>query len=339
MDDPSHATLASLSRSALIELARRHGVERPEPLTRAELEDEIVRRTIKDDRHGTTARGWFGAARDLVAGLVERGLHLPDAAKVIRGDGLLEPLHQHPVATVTLAEIYATQGHVRRALNMLAEVLHTEPDHELARDLQRRLAEKHESTLAANGRSGSAPPQADPPHAEGTEPTALSEEPTSDPRSRDAAPTASRGSASQTTSDSADDEGNQLADVVFTSLAQGQLRVAWELRRRTLERDQGRRPDARLVLQVAWSTPHLDGPRQERQIVELATPTGVLALGAPPGAIVARAAVGWQQGLDFSPLLVAADLDSRDAIQWQPWGWSAPTDATSRAIARLRAMN
>ncbi|MGC4069928.1 MAG: tetratricopeptide repeat protein [Polyangiaceae bacterium] len=44
------------------------------------------------------------------------------------------------MATVTLAEIYAAQGHVAKALTLLDEVLEREPDHEAARAARERFS-------------------------------------------------------------------------------------------------------------------------------------------------------------------------------------------------------
>jgi hypothetical protein len=134
--------LERLSREQLILKARVLGVERPELMTRVEMRDEIVRRSEPDIVQQKRARGFLGVARDLVASVVEAGLNLPDAAALIRGDGSRESHWKGPppVATVTLAEIYATQGHLERALRMLDEVLLKEPDHDAARALRTRLA-------------------------------------------------------------------------------------------------------------------------------------------------------------------------------------------------------
>ena len=72
-------------------------------MTRVELTDEIVRLGESDPTERKRARGWLGIARDLVASVVEQGLHLPEAAALIRGEEGLE-LGQRapaPVATVT----------------------------------------------------------------------------------------------------------------------------------------------------------------------------------------------------------------------------------------------
>jgi hypothetical protein len=154
--DPTALDLAS--REQLIEHARRLGVTRPELLTRVELKDEIVRRSISDEPERRRARGWLGVARDLLASVVEQGLHLPDAAALIRGDvRVTDPVPARPVATVTLAEIYATQGHVSRALRILDEVLVKEPDHEAARALRDRLGQTEKAVPRAENGNGAAP--------------------------------------------------------------------------------------------------------------------------------------------------------------------------------------
>ncbi|MEI9948960.1 MAG: tetratricopeptide repeat protein [Pseudomonadota bacterium] len=134
--------LERLSREQLILKARVLGVERAELMTRVEMRDEIVRRSEPDLAQQKRARGFLGVARDLVASVVEAGLNLPDAAAIIRGDSNRENQWKGPppVATVTLAEIYAAQGHLDRALRMLDEVLAKEPDHDPARALRTRLA-------------------------------------------------------------------------------------------------------------------------------------------------------------------------------------------------------
>lgn len=140
------AELDTLSREDLILRARARGVERPEQMTRVELRDEIVRRSEPDLERQRRSRGWLGVARDLLASVVESGLNLPDAAAAIRGDGKGEHDFQGPppVATVTLAEIYAAQGHYEQSLRMLDEVIEREPEHATARTLRERIAEERD---------------------------------------------------------------------------------------------------------------------------------------------------------------------------------------------------
>src|SRR5271168_1028859 len=130
--------LERMTREQLIAQAERLGIPRPRVLTQPELVDEIIGRTSKNDRERAKARGWLGRARDLLARVVERGLHLPEAARVLRKDGDKGwPAPPPPLPTVTLAEIYAAQGHLERAIAVLDEVIAREPDH---RDAKAMLA-------------------------------------------------------------------------------------------------------------------------------------------------------------------------------------------------------
>ena len=147
--------LNELSRDELISRAAALGVSRPELLTRVELRDEIVRLTETDEQQRQRARGWLGVARDMVASVVEQRLNLPDAADLIRGVNVRLPRNVPPVATVTLAEIYAAQGHLARAVKLLDEVLTREPDHEAARELRERLS----ADVAPEAASLSEPPE------------------------------------------------------------------------------------------------------------------------------------------------------------------------------------
>ncbi|MCC6552454.1 MAG: DUF4912 domain-containing protein, partial [Polyangiaceae bacterium] len=136
--------LEGLTREELIAEAERLGVPRPRVLTQPELIDEILARSARSERERARARGFLGRARDLLARVVERGLHLPEAARALRGAPPPEPWPPPPppLPTVTLAEIYAAQGHVERAIAVLDEVLAREPEHEGARQLRARLVEQ-----------------------------------------------------------------------------------------------------------------------------------------------------------------------------------------------------
>ena len=119
---------------------------------------EIVRRSEPDPGERKKARGWLGVARDLVAGVVESGLNLPDAAALIRGRGEIDAQGPSPVATVTLAQIYAAQGHHARAIAVLDEVLAKEPDHPAARALRERFLDSPEPARSVTERHVEIPP-------------------------------------------------------------------------------------------------------------------------------------------------------------------------------------
>ena len=145
--------LQALSREELIAQAEQAGVPKPRVLTQAELIDEILKRTVGSEKERTRARGWLGRARDLLATVVEKGLHLPDAAAAIRNGPKGWPPPPPPLPTVTLAEIYAAQGHLERAVAVLEEVLRREPDHQEARELRERFL----SQLTRGPKSSDAP--------------------------------------------------------------------------------------------------------------------------------------------------------------------------------------
>ena len=140
------ADLERLDRESLVVRATDAGIRRARLLTRPELVDELLRLDpAQEEGQLKRTRGFFGRARDLLTKVVERGLHLPDAAdrwasalgttsfpQVPRPEPLVVP-------TVTLAEIYAAQGHKKRAIDTLRRVLEAEPEHRAARALLDRL--------------------------------------------------------------------------------------------------------------------------------------------------------------------------------------------------------
>lgn len=133
--------LEGLTREELVALAGELGMARPRSLTVPELIDEIVSRTMANERDKARSRGWLGRARNLLAGVIERGLHLPEVAKALRNAPSTKPwpVAPPPLATMTLAEIYAAQGHLDKALHVIDEILAREPDHADARSFRQRL--------------------------------------------------------------------------------------------------------------------------------------------------------------------------------------------------------
>ncbi len=149
--------LQNLSREELIREAEGVGVPRPRVLTQAELVDEILQRTVTSERERSRSRGWLGRARDLLATVVEKGLHLPDAAAAIRSGSKGWPPAPPPIATVTLAEIYAAQGHLARAVAVLDDVLAREPEHQEAAELRERFRTQIARSEAASAAPAAAP--------------------------------------------------------------------------------------------------------------------------------------------------------------------------------------
>lgn len=350
MSDPSQLDLRS--RTELIQEALRLGVERPERMTRVELKDEILRRT-KTGEELQEARGLFGVARSMLASVVESGLNLPDAAALIRGSASFDARVQThaPVATVTLAEIYAAQGHKKRALRMLDEVLEQEPDHEVALRLRREL------TAGETARSEEAPAvelrtaRDDLVITSGEEiqtgPLPSASEPVSglasdasssahnDPEFADVAPEPEELVSEQPAPQSAEEqEGAALASVAAPLLIVQQseegIRLYWELSPEVVESAGIESSSGHASVRVvAFSPTGSRLQREERSIdlsQEFAERQGVLILREFPPPAVVRAAVGWQLSDAFVPLAVG-----------RSWGEWEASEADAARVAELRA--
>jgi hypothetical protein len=131
----------TIARHELVAAALALGIERPDELSTDALTDAVARASEIGDVGPERAAdsGWFAVARHLVTTVVEQGLNLPSAAKMLRtvGGSLLSSggRARSPLPTVTLAQIYMTQGHDARARATLDQVLERQPDHPKARQL------------------------------------------------------------------------------------------------------------------------------------------------------------------------------------------------------------
>ncbi len=322
--EPSH--FDSLSRDDLCARAQALGVKRPELLTRVELRDEIVRLTETDASQRKRARGWFGVARDLVASVVEQGLNLPDAAEMIRGSGLTVAKVGPPVATVTLAEIYAAQGHIERALALLDQVLANEPDHRAAALTRERLVQEREAKRGMGVASWPAEPVADETRGSVVEPPVLGQEqvllanPPEDLRPVEAPIT---------------------RDVLLLVRAPtGQLWASWEL---TWASYTGANED-RWLLVVVEITPSWDGPTERRHEVALEGAIGQLQVEVDTSRIV-RAALGVKHGDVFVPKVLAAQFGWGEGLSpevlYVPPGYPSAPELVllgARAFERARLL-
>ncbi|WP_437276628.1 DUF4912 domain-containing protein [Sorangium sp. So ce375] len=185
--------LDGLTREELIARAEGLGVPRPRLLTKVELVDEIVARTAQSEPERARLRGFLGRARDLLSRVVERGLHMPETARALRGEAPPEqwpPPAPPPRSTTTLAEIYASQGHTERAIAVLDEILARAPQDEDARRLRERLIESAPRGQAAGvGARGADDEDADDEDADAEEADAAPvERADADAKDADAAP-------------------------------------------------------------------------------------------------------------------------------------------------------
>ena len=257
--------LEQLDRDALVAKAQQAGVARARVLTRPELVDELLLRSAVDFASKQRSRGLFGRARDLIARVVERGLHLPDAAERIRALGLPPPPRDSAPAalpTVTLAQIYAAQGHRERAVDTLNKVLVREPEHAVAASLLDKLRDRNYPV----------PPAALPPEDEG---------------------------ASAAPPPPPEDRG--LDECLTAVVDAATLRVSWSVRAATFEHARRSHPSATLALCVRVVRPTWDGPRATVRCHEVASPDGTFLARDLPAGCVVRAAVGCLEGEIFVP--------------------------------------
>lgn len=287
--------LERLSRDELVARAEGAGIERASVLTRAELVDEIVRRAVRDPGERRRARGLLGVARDLLAAVVERGLHLPDAAGLIRGDERdgFAPRPRAPLATVTLAEIYAAQGHRDRALAVLDEVLAAEPDHAVALALRARVASAAEVAPAL-------PPEApEPEEADGATSPALA---TPEPETLE--------KPKPMLDDAPLPERYEVDEAIVMPVDPRTVYVYWEVRESTLSAARASDPVGDLVMRVVAVSASWDGPIVETRDLEVYHQRGDwFVRDLPPGALV-RAAIGWRAASRFAPLAIGVETSA-----------------------------
>ncbi len=306
----NRAELERLDRDGLILLAETAGVTRARILTRAELVDELLIRSAPDEATRESMRGLFGRARDLVARVIERGLHLPDAAERIRAIGFPSPSTRRaaPVAlpTVTLAEIYAAQGHRERAVDTLQGVLAREPDHAAARAL---LAQLEDASYPV-------PPPRMPPEQDSLPPPWSAEDadrPDSMPSSHAVRSAGANGAVAEPIhllDDTPLPSRYDVDECVAIPVDPRTLYVYWEIRDKTLEYVRVTRPRGTIALRLVVIVPTWDGPRSSTQDHDVAATLGdFFARDLPPGCVV-RAAIGWKHGEAFLPIAHSPALET-----------------------------
>jgi hypothetical protein len=278
MSKRSRGELETLDRDTLISEAESVGVKRARILTRPELVDEILLARAEDRASVKKARGFFGMARDLLFRAVEKGLNLPDAHQRYSTPTPRPRTSGEIVPTVTLAEIYAAQGHTDRAVETLRGVLSREPDHAAAQALLSRLTD----------REYAAPPPVLPPEEEHAQTEAASSDADEAEAANDAsAPLSIRGYAE---------------DVCIALPADGALRVGWRIRERALAHFREKLPSGHLCLRVVVLAPNVTRPRRTMRDVSVTGAEGRTIVSGLPEDVVVRVAVGMLQGTTFMPM-------------------------------------
>jgi hypothetical protein len=315
--------LEGLDRESLVIRAQAAGIRRARILTRPELIDELLRLDpMTDEGQLRRSRGFFGRARDLVARVVERGLHLPDAAERIRtlaGDlpHAVPRAEPHAMPTVTLAEIYAAQGHPKRAVETLRRVLEREPDHVAAQTLLARLEDE----------GYVAPPVPLPPEPEVEPELSRVEE----------APEAPVEEASE-----AEEPDECFAIPMAPAGGGARTYVRWRVSWTAIDAQVCARPHGRFVVRVYVVRPSWDGPSAEVRDRSIDPDADELIVQGLPEPSVVRVAVGWLDGVTFIPFAHSPALEltrARGLAIWTPAGSVPVVLDDPRAVSIARALD
>jgi hypothetical protein len=277
-------------------------------------------------------------ARDLVARVIERGLNLPDAADRLRtiGGPLPSSRQSAPAAlpTLTLAEIYAAQGHRDRAIDTLEGVIAREPEHAAARTLLGQL--RDESFPVPPPRM---PPEADEGHAE---PGAVES---------DQLPTLLRpppvpAEPMHMLDDVPLPPRYDVDECVAIPVDPTTLYVYWEVRETTAASLHAEGHAGTLVVRLLVVVPTWDGPRSSTVDLDAKDTVGELFVRDLPAGCLVRAAIGWRVGDAFHPAAHSPALETPAAspsslvadalVRWTPQGTVPvrPTDPDLEGIAR-----
>ena len=312
--------LEKLPREELIAKAEEYGVVRPRTLTMPELVDEILV-TLEKRTGQKKPRGWFGKARDLLTSVVDRGL-VTDPIR--RSSSRVAPAAPPPLPTVTLAEIYAAQGHFERAITTLDEVLVRDPEHPEARKLHARFSDQLRRT-----RPSSTPP---PPAGDGatrrSDPGPAVAQPAThgdtgagthahEGHVPAKAPAAADIPVEVLEAPAALDDRSGVDEVVAIAVDPHTLYVYWEVRPSTLAELRAGAPNGALVLRVLTVAPlgtSAGGPRSVARDVRIDALDGDIFVRDLPAAAEVRVAIGWLawEGATsaFSPIAVGLELST-----------------------------
>jgi hypothetical protein len=351
--------LEGLSREELAAKAEGLGVVRPRTLTIAELVDEILLATER--KTGLTqkrSRGWFGRARDLLTSVIDRGLAEPTNGRTNHRAERMAPAAPAPLPTVTLAEIYAAQGHFERAIVTLDEVIARDPEHTEAGRLRDRFAEQLRRTRP------SAPPppieltpvtMAPPPMSNGGSDNGVLHAPSIATLAQEAAhaagsSTENRGrepGASEVESASSSaiepdpalaalapdvlDERYDVDEVVAIAVDPHTVYLYWEVRPLTVAEARAKASSGSLTLRVVSIAPNERGaaPVTEARDIRVDSLSGEIFLRDVPANANVRVAIGWKDA-EFVPLAVGLDLATPR---------EAPAQEVARKIARFDGGN
>ncbi len=319
----SRSELLGASREELVLRAEALGITGASARSTEELASAIAAAEEKQ-RGERRGRGWFGRARDLLTSVIDRGLNLPADASRTRPEGRGAGAPPPPLPTVTLAEIYAAQGHLDRAIATLDEVLTREPDHVEAKSLRERFVEQlrrtrpaatpqpiearleaptgaasHDAEASARAESAAAPSgtaKSDATELEEEVSLALTEE--------EAGPTL----AERTVEQLLDLERFEIDEVVAVAVDPHTIYLYWEVRPLSLAEARDAHPEGALVVRVASLTPSLSGVSSEVRDLRVDALHGELFVRGLPAGTHVRVTIGYAHAGGFEPFAVGVEV-------------------------------
>lgn len=308
--------LEGLSREELIQRAETLGVVRPRTLTIPELIDEVLQAGQK--RPDAKQRGWFGRARDLLTSVIDRGMNAPQP-RSRRGDGRNAPqTPAPPLPTVTLAEIYAAQGHLERAITTLDEVLARDPSHTEAQSLRTRFEQQLHKTKPSTPPpiiEAKLEPMTPAPAAPSIEVAAVEVASTA-PEQAVAEPVSSEVAVSPSVApppaaplpEAVFEQPLEVDEIVGLAVDPHTVYLYWEIRPSTLASVRATRPEGAIVVRTVTVQPALAGPATEVRDFRVDALFGELFVRGLPAQANVRASIGYRSEGSFEPFAVAMEL-------------------------------
>jgi hypothetical protein len=229
-----------------------------------------------------------------------------------------------------LAEIYAAQGHIARAIDTIESVLVREPDHELARAFLARLKD------ASYPRAGVLPgcaPEVQAPLAGGLGGGEVHED--HDGHVEAARSAAAMSSPGRPLAIGLEGPSSDVDECIGVRCEPRSLFVYWALRFRTMEYLVGRSPDGAAVLRVVVLTPHVEGAIRDVRDSAIAGFVGDTMIRDLASCAVVRVAVGWKSSAGtFHPAANSPALQA-DSADRSMWDMEAITRSTASGLSRI----
>ena len=293
------------------------------------MDELLVRTARKGDRDLGRARGFFGRARDLAARVIEKGLHLPDAADCLRQVNICRDADRRPGRPCR-----RPHGHARRDLRGARA---SPARHRRSRDACSRFEPDHASAKALLANLETSPVAA----------PAVVPLP---PEDEDETSVAAGAGASAGEANGLDDAPlparYDVDECVAIAVDPVTLYVYWEVREASFDHVRRARPEGTLSLRLLIITPLWDGPRSATRDFDVDSAIANRTVRDLPAGAIVRAAIGWRTGDVFLPIAHSPALETppgapcpvvaESFVRWTPQGTQpvTPQDGDFASIGR-----